>query len=97
MFVVSIEYKVDLPEVDKYISEHIEFLDKFYNRGNFLASGRKVPRTGGIILATANSKEELNAILAEDPFYKANLANYEVTEFIPSKYATSFSEIEKFT
>ena len=97
MFVVSIEYKVDLSEVDKLIPEHIEFLDKFYNKGNFLASGRKVPRTGGIILAAVSSKEELNTILSEDPFYKANLATYEVTEFIPSKYATSFAEIEKFT
>ena len=97
MFVVSIEYKVDLSEVDKLVSEHIEFLDKFYNKGNFLVSGRKVPRTGGVILATASNKEELNSILAEDPFCKANLAHYEVTEFVPSKYAASFAEIEKFT
>ena len=97
MFVVSIEYKVDLTEVDKLIPEHIEFLDKFYDKGNFLASGRKVPRTGGVILAVASSKEELSSILAEDPFYKENLANYDITEFVPSKYAANFSEIEKFT
>ncbi len=87
MFVVSITYKVDLSEVDKYIAEHIESLDKFYEQGNFLASGRKVPRTGGIILAKADDKEALNVILAEDPFYKNGLAEYEVTEFMPSKYA----------
>ncbi len=97
MFVVSIEYKVDLAEVDKLITEHVEFLDKFYDKGNFLASGRKVPRTGGVILAVADSKEELSSILAEDPCYKADLADYEITEFVPSKYAASFSEIEKFT
>lgn len=95
MFVVSIEYKVDLSEVDKLIPAHIEFLDKFYELGNFLASGRKVPRTGGIILASANSREALNSILAEDPFYKANVANYEVTEFIPSKFAAGFEDLEK--
>ncbi len=87
MFVVSITYKVDLSEVDKYLAEHIEFLDKFYEQGNFLASGRKVPRTGGIILAKADDKEALNVILAEAPFYKNGLAEYEVTEFMPSKYA----------
>lgn len=96
MFVVSIEYKVGLSQIDDFIPEHIEFLDKFYKKGNFIASGRKVPRTGGVILATTNSREELESILAEDPFYKENLASYEVTEFVPSKYADSFSEIEKF-
>lgn len=97
MFVVSIEYKVDLAEVDKLIPEHIEFLDKYYDKGNFLASGRKVPRTGGVILARASSKEELDTILAEDPFNKANLADYEVTEFLPSKYAANFTAMEKLT
>ncbi len=49
MFVVSIEYKVNLSEVDKLIPEYIEFLDKLYEKGNFLASGRKVPRIGGVL------------------------------------------------
>jgi uncharacterized protein YciI len=93
MFVVSITYKVDLSEVDKYISEHVEFLDKFYEQGNFLASGRKVPRIGGVILAKADNKEDLNAILAEDPFYKNNLAEYEITEFIPTKYAAGLDTL----
>lgn len=92
MFVVSIEYKVDLSEVDKLIPMHIEFLDKFYAKGNFLASGRKVPRTGGVILAKAESREALEAILAEDPFYQQNLADYEVTEFIPSKFTDGFEQ-----
>lgn len=90
MFVVSVEYKVDLSEVDKVVPEHIEFLDKYYDNGHFLFSGRKVPRTGGVILAKANSKEELDAILSEDPFYQKNLANYEVTEFVPNKFAAGF-------
>lgn len=97
MFVVSITYKADLSAVDKLIPQHIEFLEKFYEQGNFLASGRKVPRTGGVILATADSKEALKAILAEDPFYKNNLAHYEIIEFIPSKYAPGFEGIEKTT
>lgn len=96
MFVVSIEYKVDLAEVDKLIPEHSKFLDEFYEKGKFLASGRKVPRTGGVILAVADSKEELSSILAKDPFYKANVAHYEITEFVPSKYSDNFSEISAF-
>ncbi len=95
MFVVSIEYKVDLSEIDKFIPEHIKFLEKYYEKGSFIASGRKVPRSGGIILAVADTREELSAILTEDPFHKENLASYEITEFVPSKYVTGFEEIIK--
>ncbi|NVK38153.1 MAG: YciI family protein [Gammaproteobacteria bacterium] len=95
MFVVSLTYKVDLTEVDKHISDHVAYLEKYYGEGNFIASGRKVPRTGGVILAQAESREKLNAILQEDPFYKADVATYEVTEFVPSKVGQDFESLAK--
>lgn len=85
MFVVSITYKVDLSMVDEHIEEHIAFLDKYYAAGNFLASGRKLPRTGGVILARADNKEQLDNILKEDPFFREAIADFEVTEFVASK------------
>ena len=95
MFVVSLTYKVELSEVDKHIGDHIAYLEKYYVEGNFIASGRKVPRTGGVILAHAESRGKLNAILQEDPFYKADLASYEVTEFVPSKVGQDFESLAK--
>ena len=50
MFIVALTYKAELSEVDQYIDEHISYLEKHYALGKFIASGRKVPRTGGIIL-----------------------------------------------
>lgn len=96
MFVVSLAYKVELSEVDKHISDHVEYLEKYYARGNFIASGRKIPRTGGVILAHAESLEQLNTILQEDPFLKADVASYEVTEFVPSKVGKGFESLETF-
>ncbi|MEZ5588729.1 MAG: YciI family protein [Sedimenticolaceae bacterium] len=93
MFVVSITYKAELSEVDNYISEHVAYLEQYYDKGNFIASGRKVPRTGGVILAHAESREKLIAILQEDPFYKADVASYEVTEFVPSKVGQGFESL----
>jgi uncharacterized protein YciI len=80
--------------VDKFIEEHVRYLDKYYEKGHFLMSGRKEPRMGGVILAQASSVEEINIILAEDPFHRENLANYEVTEFIPSKFLNNFDSIK---
>jgi uncharacterized protein YciI len=93
MFVVSIIYIVDLSDVDQHIEAHIAYLDKYYAAGNFIVSGRKEPRTGGVILARAESKMALDNILQEDPFAKAGIARYEVTEFIPTKMVSELKAL----
>jgi len=56
MFVIELTYKADLKEIDAHMKAHVAFLDKYYAAGNFLVSGRKVPREGGIILAVGKSR-----------------------------------------
>lgn len=85
MFIISLTYICEMSEVEKHLSSHIDYLNKQYSNGVFLASGRKVPRTGGVILAKAESLEVLDLILSDDPFKIHGLANYEITEFVPSK------------
>ena len=85
MYIISLTYKVPLETVEQHLEAHIDYLNKQYDLGHFQASGRKVPRTGGVILSTVTDREELLNILAEDPFKKHELADYELTEFIPSK------------
>ncbi|MFL7026862.1 YciI family protein [Enterovibrio norvegicus] len=95
MFVVSLTYTVALSEVDQYIDAHIAYLEKQYAEGHFLASGRKVPRTGGIILARANDRAHLDAILRADPFYQAGVADYDIMEFEPSMTAEGLDGLKK--
>ena len=84
MYIVSLTYKASLEAIDKELNNHIDYLKKQYAAGNFLASGRKIPRNGGVILAKAQSREVLDEILKQDPFNQNNLADYEVIEFVPS-------------
>ncbi|GEM77404.1 YciI family protein [Vibrio sagamiensis] len=93
MFIVSITYISEMSQIDKYLDAHIEYLDRNYERGVFIASGRKVPRSGGIILAKARNRSELEEILNDDPFKIHNLADYELTEFLPTKAASEFSSL----
>ena len=81
MFVVSLNYKVPLTEIDKLQAAHVEWLKACYADGIFVASGPKKPRTGGIIIAQC-PREVLDARLAADPFAMANAADYDVTEFL---------------
>ncbi|MDQ1095147.1 MULTISPECIES: YciI family protein [Chryseobacterium] len=90
MFIISLTYSGPFEDIDRLIPEHNAFLDKHYESGSFIASGRKNPRTGGIIIANAASKSELEEIIKEDPFYRHQVANYEIAEFIPSKYNENF-------
>ena len=84
MFVAVLTYKVAIEEVEKHLSEHVDFLKTQYRDGNFIASGRKVPRTGGVILSNMDSKEGLEKVLSQDPFNINDVADYEIIEFVPS-------------
>lgn len=90
MFIISLTYKTPLENVERYIPEHNLFLQKYYDSGVFITSGRKEPRTGGIIIADISSKDEAEKTISEDPFYIHQIADYEIIEFIPSKYNENF-------
>ena len=84
MFIVSLTYTCEMTQVDAHLVAHVAYLKEQYALGNFIASGRKVPRTGGVILARCESREALDAVLELDPFHKENVAAYEIQEFIPT-------------
>ena len=85
MFIINLHYIVPLEQLDAHMTDHVKFLQKYYKQNVFVASGRKVPRTGGIILALANSKAEVDEIITEDPFYIHKLAEFSVIEFLTSQ------------
>jgi uncharacterized protein YciI len=87
LFVVELIYKADLSEIDAHMAAHMRFLKKYYASGNFLVSGRKIPRDGGIVLAVGRSRQEIEAIIREDPFHAHGLADFRVIEFRASQKA----------
>ena len=68
-------------EIDRRMREHVAFLDECYRAGVFLASGRQVPRKGGVILAVSPSREDLETVMRHDPFVRDGLASFEIVEF----------------
>ena len=87
MFVIELIYKAELREIDAHMRAHMAFLKKHYAGGKFLVSGRKIPRDGGIILALGESRDEIEAIVKDDPFVKRGLADFRVIEFRASQRA----------
>ena len=95
MFVVSLTYTSELQEIDEVLSEHVEYLKTQYEKGNFIASGKKVPRTGGIIFSKIDGIEKLKEVLNQDPFKINNLAKYDIQEFIPSMTSEEFLNLKE--
>jgi uncharacterized protein YciI len=87
MFIIELIYKADLTQIDAHMKAHVAFLKKYYASGHFLVSGRKIPRDGGIIVAVGRDRQEIEAIIAQDPFCKQGLADWRVIEFRASQRA----------
>ena len=88
MFIVSIDYIADFKLIDPLIDDHFAFLKKYYQRGLFVISGRKQPRTGGVILVRNCTREAVEVLIKEDPFHREGVATYTITEFIASSVAS---------
>lgn len=91
MFIISLTYKKDITEVEKYLEPHMQFIEKYYLEKKFIFSGRKNPRTGGVILARNIDNDTLEEMISQDPFYQNGIADYEITEVIPTKYDEDFA------
>ena len=93
MFVIELLYKAPLAEIDAAMAAHVAFLKKHYAAGNFLVSGRKIPRDGGIIIAAGSSRDAIEAIVREDPFVARGLAEFRVIEFRASQRAKELEDL----
>jgi len=69
------------------IAAHRQFLQQGYDKGHFLLSGPTIPPTGGVLVARADSLEQLNELLAEEPFCEAGLMRFsKIIEFSPVQH-----------
>ncbi|MDE6266080.1 MAG: YciI family protein [Muribaculaceae bacterium] len=86
MFIFKLTYKKPLAEVERFLAAHREFLDRFYQAGKLVVSGPREPRVGGVILCNAATEAEAREIIAQDPFFVEEIADYEVTQFHATKH-----------
>ena len=87
MFVIELTYVQALEQIDAAMKRHMAFVDRHYAAGTFLVSGRKAPRDGGVIIATATDRAAIEAIASQDPFVLEGLATVRIVEFRASQLA----------
>lgn len=90
MFIINLHYIAPLEKIDARMKDHMVFLKTCYREGLFIVSGRKIPRTGGIILAQGSSKTALEEVMSNDPFVAHGLAEFDIIEFQASQSHPDF-------
>jgi uncharacterized protein YciI len=84
-YVVEITFTAEFARIEPVVPDHRNFLQAGYDRGWLLMSGPQNPRTGGMVIARAPSRAELEAFFRADPYATAGVASYRFTEFNPVK------------
>jgi len=93
MYVIVVDFVRPLEEVDRVAPAHKAWLETLRAAGTLLVSGRRNPRTGGVILATAPSREAMDRLVEADPFHVAGVATHTVVEFQPSLAAHDLTRL----
>ena len=85
MFVLLARYTAPIEEVDRLLEDHKAWIGR--NADKILLTAREEPLIGGLILARAESAEEIWEMIREDPFHAAGMSEYEVREYRPVRAA----------
>lgn len=93
MFIIDLHYIVPMEQVDEVLAPHVAFLDQHLATGEFIAAGRKVPRTGGTILVNVADRARAEEIAAQDPFVTNNVATATVLELEVSRARPEFTAL----
>ncbi|GKZ51889.1 hypothetical protein AbraIFM66951_007998 [Aspergillus brasiliensis] len=88
LFLLSVSYLTFFEEVEKHLPAHIAWLKQQYEQNIYLFFARKVPFTGGVCLAVAESALQMMEITETDPFRTNNVAKYDIQELDLTKINT---------
>ncbi|MFE6779627.1 YciI family protein [Streptomyces sp. NPDC057702] len=87
MFVLELTYTGSLDRIDALLDDHVDWLTTHYQSGTFIASGRKEPRDGGVIIAVGADRAAIEQVTAADPFVTEGVCTYRIVEFLATKTA----------
>ncbi len=93
MFLVDMSFTNMEKITPELTGQHKIYLEQEYKTQKLMFGGRKVPRTGGILISMHSSEQELVQVLESDPFIKNGAATYSITQFIPVMASRDYANI----
>ena len=81
MFLLLGRYLKPVDEVEVHLDAHRGWVRENAEAGRFVAAGREVPLQGGLLVAVGVTRDEVDAIIAADPYVIEGVAGYDVREY----------------
>lgn len=81
MYLLNLSYSQSPQKVEPYASGHSAWVKQHLQAGTFLFAGPKKSGLGGVILVKSIPRKELQILLSEDSYVRAEVADYEVLDF----------------
>lgn len=91
MFIVLLKFSANRNQAGQFMAGHKDWIQRGFDEGVFLLSGSLLPGVGGVVLAHATTREQLQQRVSEDPFVAADVVNAEIIETAPSRAAAALS------
>ena len=96
MFILLSRFQQPFEEIHRFLAVHSAWVQSHYESGRFLVSGRQEPAVGGVIVARAESEQELREILDLDPLQQMGLAVYEIITFEAADFPKRSQAFDRF-
>ena len=84
-FLIEIQYTAPMEKIAEILPSHRAFLQTGYEKGWLLCSGPMVPKSGGVVIARAPEKLDIENFFSDDPYLLNQAATYRFVEFEPVK------------
>lgn len=90
LYLVTLNYLRPIAEVNAHLDTHRDWLIQHTRAGHILVAGPLEDRTGGFVLARCASRDDLDRMLALDPFVTHQLVELHIQGFDAALRSESF-------
>jgi uncharacterized protein YciI len=80
VFIIFLKFSTNKAAAPEFIAAHNEWIARGFADDVFQCVGSLVPAAGGAIVATGESREEIEARVNADPFVQEDVVVAEITE-----------------
>ena len=90
LYTIVLSYTRPMPEIAEHLESHKTWLITHVQQGRIIFAGPLEPRTGGLILASCSSQDELDQMMAQDSFITGQVAEYKSYASTPALASVDF-------
>lgn len=85
MFIVFLRFSESRAQAAQFMEGHNAWIKRGFDSGIFLLAGSLQPNAGGTILAHNIARDDLEALVQDDPFVAMGVVSAEIHEITPGR------------